>query len=292
MRVGGVALRIHPAFLVLLAAAVLGGQGLAVAVVLALLLSHELAHLALAQATGLRVREVELLPFGGVARLEGLETAPAALRALLALAGPLDNLLLLALGVALRQGGWAGGPLLDFFLEGNLSLALFNLLPVLPLDGGRLAQLLLAPRLGEAAAVRLLRRWGARLGALLFAGGVALALAGILVPNLPVLGGFLMWSARRPLPEEAFRSARELLRLRLQGAPPAPLPVRALAVPGGTALLAAARSLAGDVYHVFWVIDAQGRVAGTVDQARLLDGLLRLGGAVPIERLLDAGPGS
>ncbi|MDI3299133.1 MAG: site-2 protease family protein [Bacillota bacterium] len=287
LRIGGVTARIHPAFLVLLAVAVLGGQGLAVAVVLALLASHELAHLALAQAAGLRVREVELLPFGGIARVEGLEGAPAALRALLALAGPLDNLLLLALGVALRQAGWAGGPLLDFFLEGNLSLALFNLLPVLPLDGGRLAQLLLARRLGEAAAGRRLRLWGARLGALLFGAGVALALAGVLVPNLPVLGGFLLLTARRPPPEEAFRSARELLRLRLQGAPGEPLPVRALAVPRGTALLAAARNLASDGYHVFWVIDPEGRVAGTVDQGRLLEGLLRLGGAAPIERLLD-----
>lgn len=288
LRLGGVTARIHPVFLLLLAVAAVGGQGLAVAVILALLLSHELAHLALAQAAGLRVREVELLPFGGVARIEGLEGAPAALRALLALAGPLDNLLLLALGVALERNGWAAGPLLDFFLEGNLSLALFNLAPVLPLDGGRVAQLFLARRLGEAGARRRLLAWGAWLGVLLFAAGTALALAGILVPNLPVMGGFLFWTARRPPREEAFRPARQLLRLRRQAAPAEPLPVRALAVPRGTELLALARGLSPESYFVFWVIDAQGRVAGTVDQARLLEGLLRLGATAPIERLLDA----
>ena len=88
---------------------------------------------------------------------------------LLALAGPAANLLWACLGAAV-SGAWPS-PLLYRFIGCHLTLALFNLLPALPLDGGRVLKALLESRLplwGEQAA----RQISAAFGILFFAVGI------------------------------------------------------------------------------------------------------------------------
>lgn len=98
---------------------------------------HELAHVLTAKHYGLAVKNIELFPFGGVARLEGLMEIDSKVDITIALAGPLSNLLLLLVAFLLRVEGIWKGDFSLFFIQGNLLLALFNLLPALPLDGGR-----------------------------------------------------------------------------------------------------------------------------------------------------------
>jgi Zn-dependent protease/predicted transcriptional regulator len=103
---------------------------------------HELGHSAVARRRGIPVRRIVLFVFGGVSQLEGEPEDPRS-EFVMAIVGPLISLalagaLFLARGLVSSQAGW---PLLySFFgyLAGlNLALALFNLLPGFPLDGGR-----------------------------------------------------------------------------------------------------------------------------------------------------------
>lgn len=118
--------------------------GVAAAVVfLASLLAHELGHALVARAHGVRVERITLWLFGGVARLGGEAATPAAeLR--IAVAGPAVSVGLAVVfgGVALslRPFG-APGLLIDtaaWLATINVVLAVFNLVPAAPLDGGRL----------------------------------------------------------------------------------------------------------------------------------------------------------
>jgi Zn-dependent protease len=129
------------------------------------ILAHELGHKAAAARQGARTREIEIWVLGGMAHLEwdyhrGLAMRPVAL------AGPAVNLGLAGLSFALywlaRDAGAADVPrvfepfeaqaiisrTLYLALLLNLWLALFNLLPAYPLDGGAIAEDLLATRLG------------------------------------------------------------------------------------------------------------------------------------------------
>ncbi|MCA9971755.1 MAG: hypothetical protein KC425_16130 [Anaerolineales bacterium] len=113
---------------------------------------HEWGHLARARSFGLRVRRATLYLFGGVAELES-EPATPVVAFHYAVAGPLVNLgLAAALGLGWllsRSVAWLAAPLLVLALF-NLGVALLNMAPAFPLDGGRLLHALLWRIRGQA----------------------------------------------------------------------------------------------------------------------------------------------
>jgi stage IV sporulation protein FB len=175
--IAGTAIRIHVTFLLFLAWIfgvnyLSGGAQAAwtslVFVVLLFLcvLLHEFGHIFTARAFGVRTPDVILLPIGGVSRLERIPEKPGQ-EFLVAIAGPMVNiaiaLILMAIGgaslsverlAALQNNDVS---MVDRLAVVNLFLALFNLIPAFPMDGGRVLRALLATRLGfvratEAAA--------------------------------------------------------------------------------------------------------------------------------------------
>jgi Zn-dependent protease/CBS domain-containing protein len=102
-------------------------------------LLHELSHSLVAQTRGVRVREIRLFIFGGVSMFED-EARDAPAETWISVVGPLASLVLAALlfGCAYAIGpGSAFGALLGYLGYVNLALALFNILPAYPMDGGR-----------------------------------------------------------------------------------------------------------------------------------------------------------
>lgn len=120
------------------------GVGVVTALVfLACLLAHEVSHAVLAQRNGVGVRGITLWLFGGVAQLRGDPATPGA-DARIAGVGPLVSLglggLFLVLSAAVVTAGGSGVAVAALGWLGviNLVLAVFNLIPAAPLDGGRL----------------------------------------------------------------------------------------------------------------------------------------------------------
>ncbi len=155
----GIDVKVHFTFLLILVWGALNYGGAAgplygILVTLSLftlVLLHELGHSLAAMYFGIGVRDITLLPIGGVARLERMPERP--LRELVvAIAGPLVNIILAVILLpvvtalvvsqstpltfgALTAPGLTG--LLSFLLIANISLVVFNMIPAFPLDGGR-----------------------------------------------------------------------------------------------------------------------------------------------------------
>ncbi|HEX7078555.1 MAG TPA: site-2 protease family protein [Candidatus Eisenbacteria bacterium] len=166
-KVAGIPVRIHATFGLILLwvffTDLSAGLGIARALLgVALVLSvfgcvvlHELGHALTARRYGVRTRDITLLPIGGVARLERIPERPSQEIAV-ALAGPAVNLVIAAaifLPLALRYS--AEPPASVLALQGtflvqllaiNVFLAIFNLIPAFPMDGGRVLRALLATR--------------------------------------------------------------------------------------------------------------------------------------------------
>ncbi|MFZ5352943.1 MAG: M50 family metallopeptidase [Bacillota bacterium] len=113
---------------------------------------HELGHVFTAKKLRLHVEEIELYPFGGVARMEELAKYGGMTEAIVALAGPAASLLLSMMFYTLSLFG-------DFFYllyRYNFILFLFNLIPALPMDGGRVLRNLLLHIVGYKKATRIM----------------------------------------------------------------------------------------------------------------------------------------
>ncbi len=173
-KVAGTIVRVHITFLLFLAwifAASYASNGAASAwnsllfMVLLFLcvLLHEFGHIFTARAFGVSTPFVTLLPIGGVAQLERIPEEPWE-EFLIAIAGPLVNvaitLVLLLFGAQLTSTAVgavdnAHIAMIDRLAAVNLFLAVFNLIPAFPMDGGRVLRALLASRFGYVRATEL-----------------------------------------------------------------------------------------------------------------------------------------
>lgn len=257
-----VAIKLHPSILALAVLCLLTGGGARLPAALGLVLCHEAAHGLAARRLGFRVLEIELAPFGGVARIAGLEDRPGA-EALVALAGPAANLLLaMAACLACQLWPMLAGDLAGFIAL-NLCLCGFNLLPALPLDGGRLLRAALLPWLGRSRAGSVAAALGVALGAALAALGVALFwLSGRANLTLLVSGGYIALCALKLRRERPFEGARELLRLERESLRGRVLPVRLLAAPAGTNPVELMRRFRPDRLHLVVFVDEELRAVG------------------------------
>ncbi|HEX2681045.1 MAG TPA: site-2 protease family protein, partial [Candidatus Dormibacteraeota bacterium] len=144
-------------------------------VFVACLLAHELSHAVVARRNGVKVSGITLWLFGGVARLDG-EPSSARAEALIAGVGPLTSLGVAALALGIAFAAQPNALLSDVFLwlaYVNVALALFNLVPAFPLDGGRLLSAFLWWRAGSRQrGVHLAVRVGRIFAYLMIAGGV------------------------------------------------------------------------------------------------------------------------
>lgn len=169
----------------LLPVGVAAAWGLAIITTIGLFLSvlgHELSHALMGRAEGIEIEEIVLHPFGGLARLRNEpESARAEFR--IAVAGPAASFLFAAVSfVLMLPAMMAGYPIVGGVLlllcAGNLLLAIFNLFPGYPLDGGRVLRALLWHRTGDMKeATRLAGICGMLIAAILILFGVYMAIA-------------------------------------------------------------------------------------------------------------------
>jgi Zn-dependent protease/predicted transcriptional regulator len=154
----------------------------------ACVLLHELGHSLLALHYGGRVSSITLMLLGGVSELAGIPRKPRS-EGLIAAAGPFTSLVLGGVAMALYRLV-PGPPDVRFGLfylgEINLALAIFNILPAFPMDGGRVLRAVLSTHWSRLKATRIAAGTGTAFAVAfialgLFGGNIMLALIGLFV---------------------------------------------------------------------------------------------------------------
>ena len=224
-RVAGIKILIHWTFLILIAwiviqSALQGQSSSQILWTLAFLGSifvcvflHEMGHSLTAKKYNIKTRDITLLPIGGLARFENMPEDPKQ-ELLVALAGPAVNLVIAAiifLGLsttgmpdleATDLGSIYSGNFLYLLFSANLILAVFNLVPAFPMDGGRALRALLSFKLNRVKATRI----AAGVGQVLAIGFVFIGL--FYNPILLLIGIFIFLGAQA---ESSFAQTKDLL---------------------------------------------------------------------------------
>jgi len=300
LRVNGIPIRIHFTFLLVVAWAVYIGiedgtgnwvqnVGFMVAFVLLLffcVLLHELGHSLVAQLFGVKVVDITLLPIGGLARMTKMPDRPYQ-EFVMAAAGPATNIAL-AVGLSLVAVVWLGpgkiislalsSELLDSFLSdnggqtllallifNNILLAVFNLIPAFPLDGGRMLRSFLAALVSHRRATSIASYVGQMLALVL--GMVALLHSDLFLGLIAV---FIFMGAWQEREQGRQRVSLQGLRVR-QAMQPVGLRLHPLQTIGEVAACAAASP-----QTTFLVLDG-GRLAGLLTRSDLLSALSKPG---------------
>ncbi len=201
----GIPVRIHITFPLILAvfgaeAWMEGGPVAAVRAVLLILavfvcvVLHEFGHSLQVRRYGIVVRDIVLLPIGGMARAERIPEQPRQ-EIIVAISGPLVNfalaLILYGVMVVLDRPMSPGFDFLASLFAINLVLGLFNLIPAYPMDGGRILRGLLATRLTYLRATR----YATSVGQLIAQGFVVLGFVYHELIMLPVIAMFIFFGA-------------------------------------------------------------------------------------------------
>lgn len=263
----------------------IGVGAYAVALGYALLLAasvliHELAHALSARVFGWPTTRIVLNLWGGHTQFENFSATPG--RSLLvALAGPAANFVLalcgwLALALGLFEPATVGRLLADIFVWANLLVALFNILPGLPLDGGRLVESAVWAATGSQEKGTVAAGWAGRvIVVVLVVLIIGLPLAAGSQPDLSlvlltaVMGGFLWMGA-----SAAIRDAQ--MRLRLPAISAGRLQHPAISLPAGTTVGQVRRVLRENPHAAVVLTGPTGQPEAVVDTDAL--------GTVPEDR--------
>ena len=176
---------------------------------------HEYGHALTARFFGIQTRGITLLPIGGIAELQRSPNNPKQ-ELVIALAGPAVNFALAILLIALVRGSDAGQQLLlggsrdssvlDWLIRLNLILGTFNLLPALPMDGGRILRAALSLKMPALRATRISATTARGIAALMVIFGLGRG------DWMIAFIGFFVWTAAR----SELRQAAVLAKRRTQ----------------------------------------------------------------------------
>ena len=117
-------------------------------------LIHELSHILCAKAVKVKISHIEIHPFGVCAVLKNGYINDSEKEFLIAFAGPFTSLFIAMLTAIIKPSGW------EYIFDINICICAINLLPALPLDGGRMIKSMLTYKMGILRAYNISQKFG------------------------------------------------------------------------------------------------------------------------------------
>lgn len=262
LRLLGIRLRIHLLFWLVIALSIAAGYFLEMLTLFVIVLIHELGHVAAARELGWHVTEIQLLPFGGVAKMEEAAASDPVDEIVVAIAGPFMNVAMVFFSLLLWWCGIWSADWTHFFVTSNFFIAAFNLLPIWPLDGGRIVQAALAYALPYRTAALLSLGASSLLSALLL--GLGCYFGQI---NLAVVAAYLIVINAETYLRFPYYFLSFLMETYIRD--PHTKQLRSVTLAPATTAMAATEQIRRGCYHLFYV-----KGGGLLSEEQLLHALL------------------
>lgn len=274
-------------FVVMILFALVGDLARALTAFMAVFL-HELGHVVMALFYQMKVKSVELLPFGGVAVYEGLLEAHPKAERHVALAGPCVNF-----GLALAAALLTRYHLLPlntalFFITYNVHIAVFNLIPALPLDGGRILRATLSSLYGYRKGTHITLRLTRVFALLAGVGAFVSWLLGKVSPISLISAFFVYFAALREEEQSFYVIMKYLTRKKMLLQEAELIQGEEFLVLGDTPLANVVKSINPRTFAHFLICDKDYHIMGKLSEIEVMEAFLEEGIDLPIRELLSS----
>lgn len=233
---------------------------------LAAVLLHECAHAKIAKRLGYGLNVIRLMPYG--AALCGDADIRPKHEITIALSGPLFNLAVAVLFAALWWLLPSSYMFTRVLCDANLFIGVFNLLPVYPLDGGRVLLAALSCKIKRQKACKIMRVVSISFGLVAIA---LFALSAVYALNISLLSVGLFMIVSAFIPDDRARYRALFVAGTRAERLAAPLEVRRYAVSQSARLADVCTALDPDRYSEFTVLDAELSECGRLDETELIN---------------------
>lgn len=242
-------------------------------------LIHELFHLFAAFFLNVRVKSIVILPFGMTLRLDEMVIRQPKKEIIIASAGPLSNVLMILISeVILKTQG--GNLNLLIFTVANWSVLLLNLVPVPPLDGGRILRATTISRLGLIPAARRLYKISRFFAVVVSVLGIFLLIISKSNPSLCVIGAFLVFSLVEEKKNTDILIASELIHEKEKFRDKNLIPSSTITIRENAPASSVIRKINFSNFYVIYIVDENLKIIKTATESDFIRAVKKYGYSV------------
>lgn len=240
--------------------------------------SHELGHILVALLLGAKFNSLRILPIGLNAIIDN-QRCDKNSRILIYLAGPFVNIIMAAVCFVLK--GFHLSTLI------NISLALFNLLPIQPMDGGKIALEILSVRLGLFKANKQLETVSIIVSIIIILFGLLVFIKNKYNISFVLIGIYIISCLKANKRETTFMNIKNLLFRRARIIKKGIYPVREIVVMKNMSIANVIKAMDyADMFHLVSILDDNLRVIRVMTEQEILDAGIENGADVTFDKLL------
>ncbi len=231
-----------------------------------IVLIHELSHLLAAVLCNVEVKSIVILPFGMTLRLSPFLIRHPKKEIIIAAAGPLSNVVMLFVASMMLERHGTNLNLLLFIVI-NAAVLILNLVPVPPLDGGRILRALVIEKSGLIPAVRIMRKISRFFVAMICVLGVLLVVITKGNPSMAIIGAFLVFSLSEEKKNSDMLIAGEMIHEKEKFKNRALIPCETLSVFAYTPAFKVIRKLNLSSFYIVYIVDENLKIIKTATES-------------------------
>lgn len=244
---------------------------------------HECAHYITAKLLKYNINSLEIFPFGGVLKINESIIVNPFHEILISIAGPLSNIVFAFIfNNIIKINNIGNYNLLLECIEINLMIGIFNLLPIIPLDGGRIVRAYLSMVLGYRKSVKIIMIISKTLCILLFCLGIYLYTSYKLNIIVSILAMYIYFIVCK----EKEMSFYILLNQVIQKKKTKNSKTKFLIYKKNKLIKHVLNNYNPQKYHIITIIDRDGKYLGELNETDIINGLFKYGLCISLEKLL------
>jgi stage IV sporulation protein FB len=246
-------------------------------------LLHEIGHGIVAKLLGIKVEEIELFPYGGVAKMEDITKYGGYTEALIAVAGPAVSGAIAAIGAILSKQNEVFYTISQF----NFILMSFNILPALPLDGGRILRNILLHYMSYKQATKMMVISGRMIAIALALYNIVIIYRGNTSAAYIIIAVFIYMGCHKEMKYCSYYYLLHKNNYKKAHSGKRRLRTRIINVHSDTMIRFAANQFSPSTVCIVHLLDASGQVIKVLSEADIMDAFLKYGYDSKVEQIKD-----